>query len=618
MKYTSNSTKAIKHFEQGRGEYRMYRWQEAELLLKKAIKSDEKFIEAYIVLAKMYWDMGKLEEAITYYGRGLKIDPTFYPQGYLYKGRLELKLGMYEQAYNSLDSVIKLNVQNNKVLSMAKRGKEQAEYAIQLKANPVIFDPHVLDSTINTPDDEYWPSISADEQTIVITRLVGSSISRREMQEDFYISKKKNGKWLQAKNLGAPLNTTDNEGAQSISANGSFMVYTVCNRKGVIGRCDLYYSEKKGARWTIPLNLGAPVNSAAKETQPSLSADANTIYFSSNREGGIGGLDIWVTKKGEDGTWGTPENLGDSINSPGNETSPFIHHDNKTLYFSSDYHLGMGGVDIFKTSLKEDGAWSTAQNIGYPINTHRDELGLVITAKGDMAYFSSNIDPQMGRDIYQFELYEDARPEEVSYMKGNVFDASNRKALQAEFELIDLKTTKRISKSTSDPYTGEFLICLPTGRDYLLNVSKSGYLFYSENFSFEGVHKVSEPLNKDIPLQAIAKGKTIILKNIFFETDSYELKHTSQAELNKLVRFLENNPSLKIEISGHTDNIGTASYNQQLSEKRAASVVIYLKEKGVNPQRLFSKGYGLTKPIATNETETGRAENRRTELTILN
>jgi outer membrane protein OmpA-like peptidoglycan-associated protein len=503
------------------------------------------------------------------------------------------------------------------MVALAKRGIEQSDFAINAVQHPVEFKPERLSKAINSEDDEYWPSLSADESTFVFTRLVGSAL-KAHPQEDFYQSFWKDSVWTYAKNVGAPLNTYDNEGAQSLSANGMVMVYTVCNRRGVLGRCDLYISEKNGNKWTEPMNIGAPVNSAAKETQPSLSADGRTIYFASDKAGGKGGVDIWVTHQNEDGSWIVPENLGDSINTPGNEASPFIHPDNNTLYFSSDYLLGMGEYDIFYSRRNRSGKWGKSVNIGYPINTSNDEIGLIINAKGNMAYYSTTMNPGTGRDIYRFELYPKARPQEVSYFKGKVYDAVSKKMLQAGFELVNLADGQLTYKSFSDPVTGEFLLTIPTNNDYMLNVSKEGYLFYSENFSLEGIYHLEKPFTKNVPLQPIAAGKTIILKNIFFETDSYALKPESKLELNKIVEFLNKNATIKVEIGGHTDNVGSEQYNQTLSEKRAKSVVDYLISSGIAANRLVAKGYGFSKPIDTNDSGEGRANNRRTELTVIN
>lgn len=615
---TTKSARAAKFYEEGKEYYRLFYYKEAEETLLRAIDADEKFIEPYMVLAKLYWDRNRLEEAIETYKKGLAIDPPFYVHGFLYEASLETKLGRYSDALSNYSKVLELEQKDQKLIALAKKGIEQSNFAINAVKNPVEFKPVRLSANINSEDDEYWPSLSADESTLVYTRLLGSADKSPNMHEDFYESVLKDSIWVLARNVGAPLNTYDNEGAQSLSANGMVMIYTVCNRRGVLGRCDLYISEKTGKNWSVPQNIGAPVNSGAKETQPGITADGRTIYFASDRGGGKGGLDIWVTHQNENGIWSIPENLGDSVNTPGNESSPFIHPDNNTLYFSSDYLLGMGGFDIFYSRRNQSGKWNKAINLGYPINTSNDEIGLIINSKGNKAYFSSDVNSETGKDIYQFELYPEARPQEVSYLKGKVFDATNKKPLRAAFELISLENEQLLYKSFSDGSTGEFLVTIPTNHKYMLNVSKEAYLFFSENFSLEGVNHIEKPFLKDVPLQPILAGQTIILKNIFFETDSYELKPESKSELNKLLSFLNKNPAIRVEISGHTDNVGSEQYNQTLSEKRAKSVVDYLINAGIASNRLIAKGYAFSKPIDTNNTELGRANNRRTELTVIN
>jgi outer membrane protein OmpA-like peptidoglycan-associated protein len=317
------------------------------------------------------------------------------------------------------------------------------------------------------------------------------------------------------------------------------------------------------------------------------------------------------------GKWQNPVNLGDSINSPGDEMSPFIHPDNATLYFSSDYLLGMGGFDLFVSRKDSGNNWSKPENLGYPINTSRDEVGLIVNAQGNTAYYASGIHSDRGKDIYCFTLYEKARPHEVSYIKGRVFDEKTRERLRARFELYDLDNGTLVSRSFSDGRSGEFLLCIPTNKNYMLNVEHKGYLFYSDNFLLEGIYHLEKPFLKDVPLRPIMTGEKTILKNVFFESDSYELKPESRYELDKVLRFLKTNPELFVEISGHTDSIGTAQYNYILSENRAKSVVDYLTSRGISEVRLDYRGYGCDQPIDVNDTEEGRANNRRTELRII-
>ena len=612
----SNSKKAVTYYDQGVEHFKHRAYLAAEEKLKKAIDEDPKFQTAYMILAEVYWEQEKLPELVDTYKKGLSIDPKFYPQGYLNMAKMAMRIPDYQSAYEGYTTFLGLKIQDPAKQETAAIGLANAQFALNAIAHPVPFEPVSLGDAVNTDDDEYWPTVSADGAKLVITRRVNSAKGGRDVQEDFFISHFADSGWAPMQPMGKPLNTVSNEGAQSISADGKTMVYTVCNRQGV-GRCDIYISFFDGVEWSEPVSIGPTINTPAKETQPSLSADGRTIYFASDRAGGNGGLDIWVSHKAIDNTWSEPMNLGDSVNRAGDQMSPFIHFDGATLYFSSNNHIGMGGYDLYKAGMNAAGVFDHVANLGYPINTYKDEFGLIVTAKGDRAYYASNIIPEKGKDIYTFELPVEMRPQEVSYMKGTVYDAHTKRRLMADFELIDLADGKLVGKSVSAESNGEFLLCIPTNCNYVLNVSKPGYLFYSDNFALEGVHHLDEPFAKDIPLRPIKTGESIVLKNIFFETDSYKLKDNSKVELQKLVEFLANNPSLRIEISGHTDNVGAASYNQTLSENRAKSVVDFLLSKGIAPRRLEYKGYGFDKSIAPNDTEQGKALNRRTEMTVL-
>ncbi len=311
-----------------------------------------------------------------------------------------------------------------------------------------------------------------------------------------------------------------------------------------------------------------------------------------------------------------PVNPGLTINTEGDEMSPFIHFDGKTLFFSSDGRTGMGGFDIFRTTLRDDSTWIEPQNLGYPINTYNDETGLIIGSDGRKAYFSSIRDKMNGKDIYYFDLYESARPEPVSYLKGKVYDRETGKLIKADYELINLTEGKPIQSNSTDG-SGEFLVCLPSGNNYGINVSKTGYLFYSESFLLQGQHTISEPFIKKIILSPVKVGEKMQLSNVFYEIDSWELKKESIAELNNLVKLLNVNENIVIEIGGYTDSTGTDEYNLTLSEKRALSVVDYLVSKGIPSERLRHKGYGNSDPIGDNVTSEGRRLNRRTEAKII-
>ena len=312
-----------------------------------------------------------------------------------------------------------------------------------------------------------------------------------------------------------------------------------------------------------------------------------------------------------------PKNLGDTINTPRNESTPFIHSDNKTLYFSSDGHQGLGGEDIFVSQRDENGQWSKPRNIGYPINTKDEEASLIVSPSGKTAIFCSDREGGFGDlDLYQFELYSEARPLAVTYMKGVVTDQKTNAKLSAQVKIIDVATGDEIASTSSDPVTGSFIISLPVNRNYALNVSKSKYLFYSDKIELQN-STPDKPFLVNIALKPIEVGESIVLKNIFFETGSAELKSESVAELTKLMQFMRRNAEVRIEISGHTDNVGSDSMNQKLSEERANAVADYLFNNGIDKQRVRSVGYGKTRPIDTNDTEQGRANNRRTMFEII-
>jgi outer membrane protein OmpA-like peptidoglycan-associated protein len=550
----------------------------------------------------------------------LKAGGDKYPASYFFCAQAYFKIGKYNEALEMGTTFLQKKQITPKQSAETEKLIRNCKFAIQSINNPVPFVPNNLGVAVNSKYEEYWPSLSADEELLTFTRLLPKNYNNPETfqnrQEDIYYSRFLNGKWDEARNIGQTINSPQNEGSEFITSDGLKMYFTACNRPDSKGKCDIYYAEKINNEWSEAKNIGAPINTGFNEKQPSLSADGRTIYFVSNRTGSLGYYDIWASDMDENGTWSEPYNLGDSVNTIDDEQSPFIHPDNQTLYFTSEGWTGMGGYDIFLSRKKSYNQWSTPFNLGYPINTNADETGLVVNAKGDHAYFASDRITENGKDIYDFELYKAAKPILVSYMKGKVFDASDNKPLDAKFELIDLKTQNIISQSVASKYNGEFLVCLPTNCDYALNVSKQGYLFYSENFTFSEINNKNKPLIKNIAMQLVKPGNIVTLNNIFFETGSYSLKHESDIELNKLLQFMLKNQGLNIEIRGHTDNIGDKKLNLILSENRAKAVVDFLIQKGISSSLINYKGYGETKPVGDNVTEEGRAKNRRTEFVI--
>jgi outer membrane protein OmpA-like peptidoglycan-associated protein/Tfp pilus assembly protein PilF/Tol biopolymer transport system component len=625
QKLSTQSKKAEKLFKEASQHLTYGHYYEATESLQKAINNDPNFVEAYLLLGDANRDQNQMEEALRYYKRGLEINPDLYPPIHFFVARMHMKNGEYEQAeqyyksfltYEDIDEYSKRNAERN-ILS--------CQFAKDALANPVEFEPANLGSSINSAYSEYFPTMTVDGKRILYTRLLGEQ--GRHQQEDFYFSAKdRDGNWQMSRNMGGTINSQLNEGAATISADGNLIIFTACeqygdygsNRTGY-GSCDLFFTMNAGDYWTPPQNLGKPINSASWESQPSLSSDGKTLYFvrgkrvENRRES-----DIMMSTLDSEGYWGNPVALPSNINTEEPEGSVLIHPDNRTLYFSSNGHPGMGGSDIFVSKKNENGEWGPAINLGYPINTYSDENSLLVGPDGEIGYFASDREGGFGGlDIYGFYLHEDIQADPVSFFKGIVYDSITKELLQANVELISADKGNLLTNTFSDPYDGSFFMTLTPQYNYVINISKPGYLFYSDGVFIKEQYDRLKPYVKNIPLLPLQVGNSVVLKNIFFELDKSTLMTESEAELRKLQQFLNNNPNVKIEIGGHTDNQGTFEYNQKLSEERAKSVFEYLIDNGISSERLAYKGYSFDKPIADNETEEGRAQNRRTEFKIL-
>lgn len=620
--YSTNNEKAIKYYEESRIYFSQYKDKEAEEYIKKAIEKDDNFIEAHSAYAQLLATQKRYDEAIQHLKKAISINPDMYPENHFMLANLGMLTGDYTLAYNSYQKFLSYKYIHPDKKEYAEREIKNAEFGMKAVQNPQPFKPVNIGSAINTANDEYFPSITADGETFIFTRKVGD-------QEDFYVSRKVNGKWQAAVPI-PEINSYGNEGAPSISADGKMMFFASCiniegnygspDRKG-FGSCDIFYSENINGKWTKPVNVGPPVNTQHWETQPSFSSDGKTLYFVRGivSRGEIKQQDIYMAVLDENGKFGEPIKLGPNINTDMDEESVYIHPDNQTLYFSSNGHIGMGGLDIYMSKRQPDGSWGPAINLGYPINTHNNENSLLVDPSGKLAYFASNRkDGFGGLDIYQFELPENVRPEPITYVKGIVFDAKTKQPLIAQFELYDLTTQSKVAQSISDS-KGSFLLTLNAGKNYMINVHQKGYLFYSDNFSLKDVAtSFDKPFLLNIPLVPIDTGSVTELKNVFFDVNKWDLKPESKAELDKLVEFLKQNPDIKIEISGHTDNSGDKKFNQTLSTNRAKAVYDYLIQQGkINPNRLTYKGYADTKPKVPNDSPENKAKNRRTEFKII-
>ncbi|MFO8055576.1 MAG: OmpA family protein [Bacteroidales bacterium] len=619
--YTSSKSRAVKHYENALTEFDNYNMKGAVQKLERAVSIDEEFVEAWLMLGQIHMEENNDSLALISYEKAVALNPRFFMPAHFHIGQLYFKKGEYESALDSFTFYQENGGRDESILERNRRYIANCEFALNSLENPVPFDPKNLGSNINSPWDEFINSTTVDERFIIFTvkQPVDGQEGSREV-EDFYSANKdpETGQWQPRQKMSDFFNTGGNEGAMYISPDRSFLLFAACHRPDGLGSCDLYISYRKGNSWTKPENMGERVNSRKWDSHPTIAGDNKTVYFISTRNGGLGGADIWKTKLKDDGSWAYPQNLGKTINTRRDEYYPFIHPDNNTLYFSSAGHTGMGGLDFYMSRKNDKDQWNEPVNLEYPVNTYRDELGLQVNAEGEIAFFSTDRLGGEGRfDIFSFELPEDYKPTPVTYMKGIVFDRDTKEKLQARFELTDLKSREVIATARSDENSGEFLLSIPTNRNYALSVKRKGYLMYSENFELKGVYGEADPYRKDIPLQPIHTGETVVLNNIFFELDEYELLPESKVELDRLLTLLDENPEMKIQIRGHTDNQGGKDYNQKLSENRAREVYNYLVNNGINKNRLSYKGFGQSKPIADNSTEQGRAKNRRTEFQVI-
>ncbi len=612
----SKATK--KWFEKAKSEVYAEDFEKAKEYLLKIIAEEPSFGDSYILLADIYSAEKDFELAAENYEIALAKFESPKPILHYLTAESFFYSGVYEKALEHYQQYVTMGP-NMQLMDAINKNISTCEFAIEALKTPVSWNPINMGEKINGTTDEFFARMTVDEEEIIVTvrrpKDQNTICAFCTTEEDFYHSVKDAGEWSEKKPITA-INTHYNEGAQTISPDGKYLFFTLCNTDYGYGSCDLYYAKRIGGRWSRPKNFGQPVNTSGWESQPSVAPDGKTIYFTARRSGGYGGEDIWKTEMVSEGKFTPPVNLGPTINTKYNETAPFIHSDGKTLYFVSDGHVGMGGRDIF-FSTKSGNQWTEPINLGYPINTKEDELDLFINAKGTTAFYSSEKDGGFGgTDIYYFALDDHIRPTPVTFMKGHVKDAASGRSIEANIELIDLANEELISATVSDPVTGEFLACIPTGTHLMMNVSHPYYLFYSENFHILKSASELEPFMKDIMLQKPAVGSSIVLNNIFFDFDQSELKEESFVELDYLVAFMEKNANVNIEIGGHTDNQGDEAYNQKLSESRAKSVYDYLVKQKVSPDRLTFVGYGEMMPIQSNDTEEGKAENRRTEIKI--
>ncbi len=614
----TKSKKAIELYTEAdnfrvRGQYT-----QAITLLNQAIDKDKNFVEAHYRLGLVYFTVKNYTKAIQSFEIALSVTTDVRKHKIIWfdLGEAYLLTGQYQKAVATFSDYIKVENQNKQKLDRANLFLQNAQYALQNQAENTHYQQRTLNDTVNCFAMQYFPVLTADQEELIFTRRLGNGA---DDDEDIVITRKdERGRWYSPQSISPNINTKFNEGTCTISADGRKLIFTACTGRKSYGSCDLYESYRIGNEWSEPVNLGPNVNSSDWESQPSLSADGRILYFVSDRRGGLGRRDIWFSKLNDNGVWEKAQNLGAPINTPYDEISPFIHVNNRTLYFASSGLTGFGGYDIFYTERDANG-WSNPINIGAPINDHGDQFSLFITADGKKGYYSHEDVLPGGTaksKIVEIQIPEKQQVKYKSnYVKGVVTDSKTGKFLKAKIELFDITKNEIVSLVESDSVSGKYLMVLTEGSEYALYANKQGYLFKSLGFDYMENTDL-EPLTVDISLDPALKGSVAVLKNIFFDVDKYDLKEKSVTELEKVIRFLKENPAIRIEISGHTDNTGNSSYNQQLSEKRAKSVYTYLLNHGIDQKHLTSRGYGPANPVSSNDTEAGRQLNRRIEFRV--
>jgi len=569
-------------------------------------------------IAICYFSTIEKTKSIPYFERAQQLDPGISKDiNYLLAQAYHLNYE-FEKAINKFNahraSLTKIQLSRDGWGKLLDKKVTQCLAGIELIEKPVNVDIIKLSNVVNCKYPSYSPIVNADESKMIFTSRRGKEweikkkVDPYDYVENVYITTNVKGEWTAPVNPGEPLNTDLHVASVGLSPDGQkIFLY-----RGDEGGGDIFESALLGDKWSEPLKLPPPINTEFFEASASFSPDGRTVYFVSERLGGRGGSDIYVATKDKKGVWGRAANLGRNINTELDEKGVFMHPDGMTLYFSSEGHNSMGGFDIFKVQKKGRRGWQKPENLGYPINTTQDDMFFSVTANGRHGYFSSS--KEGVQNIYKI-IFKDAI-NLLTLVKGRILDEETKQPIYADIEIVDLSTNEEIADFKSNQTTGNYLISLPSGVNYGISVKADGYLFHSENFNIDSTAEYKE-VNKDIFLKRIKVGSIVVLNNIFFDFGKATLRPESTNELDRIVKLLSENPKIVVEISGHTDNVGSAAYNKKLSGDRAKSVVDYLISKGIAPANLSSKGYGFDQPIAPNDTEVGRQMNRRTEFKIL-
>ncbi|WP_447641146.1 MULTISPECIES: OmpA family protein [Chitinophagaceae] len=585
-------------------------------ILLQSYKDSPKSINTLTALANTYNEIKQYDSAVLFFEQAEIVDSAAFRYFNLNYSIGLAGIGKFAEALKAVERYLNISNLSSRAKAAAEYRKKTYEFAIdyarQHPNDNYTFAPVNMGDAINSSYSEYYPSFTIDDSMFVYTRR-GEGI-RENFMQSFRLP---DGNYTPAVLMPGFINEQPSKGAINISQDGQWVIFAGNFQGGGYGDFDLYISYKTPKGWSAPVNMGHNINTQYWESSPSLSPDKRTLYFSSNRPTGYGGNDLYVSHLQPDGKWSKAVNLGPTINTKGDELAPLIHADNESLYFTSSGLPGYGGSDLFMSKRSGDTSWSVPQNLGYPINTIDNEGSLFVAADGVTSYYASDRSDSRGDlDLYRFMLRPEVRPLKTLYVSGKIIDsAKGNMGLDADFQLVENGTRQLVSQSRSSN-NGDYLVTLPAGKDYTFTVNKKGYLFQSELFELSHA-KPQTTIHKDIILKPIQLNASIVLKNILFNTNSYELQSISLIELNTVLQLLNENPTLRLRINGYTDNKGSQAINQPLSANRAKAVVDFLIKNGVAKDRLESKGFGDSQPIASNMTEEGRALNRRTEIEVI-
>jgi len=630
--------KAKKSYDKAMEAMRDRKTSAAEALLKEALEQDDEYADALWRLGQIYYNRKQSREAEEYLLKLVGACPEYNAESWLMLGKIYYGREDYLKAIPYLENFTKdvEKIKSDRDYDDGVYLLDQAKFLARVLQNQVPFAPFkVMD--ISTPDDEYLVTISPDGEMALFTRRVKSGTTAGaanwgsgSYREIFMQSFLAGDRFDKGDPMPSPFNLSGNEGGATVTGRNDELFFTICSNfktdSLIFNNCDIYYSRLMYDQWTPLEKLGPDINSDLSwESQPSVSSDGKTLYFASDRPGGFGGSDLWITRKGADGQWSPPVNMGPQINTPGNEKTPFIHTDSQTLYFSSSDrtetdntyfpgHPGLGGYDIFFSRAKE-GVWGKPVNIGYPVNSSADDLGFFVSTDGSTGYFSSNkIEGSGGYDLYGFDLYPEARPAKVLFIKGTVSEEQNEPLSETRIELKNVETGQ-VQEVEVDTLSGKYVATTIFDFDYILTVKKPEHIYQSRYLARDS-SQFQAPATIDIELEKVETGKSYELHDIFYATNSAELSRNSLFILREFVGFLEDNPEIRVDIQGHTDDIGEEGFNLELSRRRAMAVYEYLVSQGIPDSRLSWQGFGETRPVSDNSTDEGRARNRRTEFVI--